>query len=151
MTEMPAQTTHAMPDHPAKAAAGRLVNVLYAEDMKELRDLMHHVLGREGYSLETCLNGRLALDRLALALAAYDLLITDHHMPIMNGLELIRAVRRLAFPGKIIVFSSELSPSVRDEYLALQVDRVLEKPIRPATLRELLAEMFPASPSMAKA
>lgn len=151
MTDVPAQATHSLPDHTGKTAAKRPVNVLYAEDMKELRDLMHHVLGREGYVLETCLNGRLALDRLALALASYDLLITDHHMPVMNGLELTRAVRRLPFPGKIIVFSSELSLSVRDEYLALQVDRVLEKPIRPATLRQLLAEMFPVSPSMAQA
>lgn len=150
MTVVPAQATHSLPDHSEKTAAKRPVNVLYADDMKELCDLMHHVLDPEGYTLETCLNGRLALDRLALALAAFDLLITDHHMPIMNGLELTREVRRLPFLGKIIVFSSELSLSVRDEYLALHVDRVLEKPIRPAALRQLMAEMFPMSQSMAQ-
>jgi two-component system chemotaxis response regulator CheY len=143
MTDVQAPTGHSMQDYSTKTTAKRPLRVLYAEDMQELRDLMHIVLGREGYSLETSFNGRLALDRVALNPAAYDLLITDHHMPVMNGLELIREVRRLPFPGKVVVFSSELSHSVRDEYLALKVNRVLEKPIRPATLRQLLREMFP--------
>lgn len=131
-----------MLDNTIKKTAGPQIRVLYAEDMKELRELMRIVLTREGYSLETCENGRLALDRLSLNLADYDLLITDHHMPVMNGLELVRQVRQLPFPGKIVVFSSELSPSVHADYIALHVDRVLPKPILPDTLRQLLVEMF---------
>ena len=45
------------------------------------------------------------------------------------------------WPGKIVVFSSELKEQVRDAYLALHVDRVLPKPIFPSELRKVLAEM----------
>jgi CheY-like chemotaxis protein len=122
----------------------RPLRVLYADDMLELRELMGHVLGREGHTLETCSNGEMALAQLQLAPNHYDLLITDHHMPVMNGLELVRKVRQLPFTGRIIVFSSELCPSVYDEYLSQRVDRVIAKPVLPGELRQLLAEMFPA-------
>lgn len=129
----------------AKPATARPLRVLYAEDMKELRELMRIVLGTEGHQIDTCNHGALACEQLRLAPDDYDLLITDHHMPVMNGLELVREVRHLPFGGRIIVFSSELSQSVHDEYLAQRVDRVLAKPVRPRELRQLLAEMFPAA------
>jgi len=124
---------------------GRPLRVLYAEDMKELRDLMDILLAREGHQLETCCNGELANTRLRQAPDSYDLLITDHHMPVMDGLELVRKTRETPFAGKIMVFSSELNPAVHDEYTALHVDRVLPKPIRPSELRDVLSEMFPAA------
>ena len=54
-------------------------------------------------------------------------------MPRMNGLELVRNVRKTAFAGRIIVFSSELSEDVNEQYRALGVDLILPKPIFPAT------------------
>ena len=84
-----------------------------------------------------------ALDRLSANLAAYDLLITDHHMPRMNGIELVTEVRRLDFKGRIMVFSSELNPSVSDEYRKLGVDRILFKPVYPSFLKQTIAELFP--------
>jgi two-component system, chemotaxis family, chemotaxis protein CheY len=122
----------------------RKLRILYAEDLKALRELMRLVLVPEGHTIETCCDGNEACERLARAPHDFDLLITDHHMPVMNGLELVRTVRQTPFSGRIIVFSSELNPLVHDAYLALKVDQVLAKPVRPAVLRQLLAEMFPA-------
>ena len=103
------------------------------------------VVGPEGHMLETCSNGMLAYEHLRLAPGTYDLVITDHHMPLMNGLDLVRHIRGLPYTGRIIVFSSELSDAVQEEYLALGVDRVLAKPVLPREFRQLLAEMFPAA------
>ena len=125
----------------------RQLHVLYAEDMTELRELMRIILTGDGHRIESCDNGRLALDLLSVNPADYDLLITDHHMPVMNGLELVEQVRRLAFPGKILVFSSELSPSVHAGYLALKVDRIVPKPIRPDVMRQTLVELFRPLPA----
>ena len=118
--------------------------------MKELRDLVTIVLGREGHSVDTVADGRHALAHVTQPdTASYDLLITDHHMPEMNGLELVRELRRHSFNGKILVFSSEISHEVRDKYRQLAVDRILPKPVFPAQLRETLRELFsaPVSPS----
>lgn len=123
---------------------GRSLRVLYAEDLGALRELMRLVLTPQGHTLETCSDGSAAHERILRGPHDFDLLITDHHMPVMNGLELVRAVRLTPFSGRIIVFSSELSPLIHDEYVRLNVDQVLAKPVRPAALRALLAEMFPA-------
>ncbi len=120
------------------------LNVLYADDVAQLRELMTTILKRDGHQIETVADGADALARLCRPAAAYDLLITDHHMPRLNGLELVRGIRALAFPGKIIVFSSELNPLVHEEYRRLNVDLILPKPVFPLTFRLLLRQMFAA-------
>lgn len=66
----------------------------------------------------------------------------------MNGLALVRGLRELGYPGKILVFSSELDPRVTAAYKAMNVDRILFKPVFPSVLRQALAELFnlPAKP-----
>lgn len=135
---------------PSPTTPGRPLRILYADDMKELRELITIVLGRDGHSVETFANGSLALDQLSGAAPDhYDLVITDHHMPEMNGLELVRRLRERTYRGKVMVFSSEISPIVQEKYRQLAVDRILPKPIFPAQLRTSLRDLFagPATPS----
>ena len=120
----------------------RSLHILYAEDLKQLRDFMGIMLGREGHTVETADDGTAALERLGSDLSAFDLLITDHHMPRLNGLELVRCLRRLPFAGRIIVFSSELSEEINEQYRKLGVDLILPKPIFPVTFRTMLRELF---------
>ncbi len=126
---------------PPQARRGRL---LYAEDLADLREVMRLVLQSEGYNIETVEDGAVALRCLRANPAGFDLLITDHHMPEMNGLELVRQLRTTSYRGKIMVFSSELDPLVHQEYHKLGVQVILPKPIRPSVLRTALAELLPA-------
>jgi len=119
------------------------LRVLYADDVRQLRELLTLILRRDGHDPETVGDGTEALERLGRADAAYDLLITDHHMPRMNGLDLVRRLRARRFAGKIVVFSSELSPLVHEDYRQLNVDTILAKPIFPITFRLLLRQLFP--------
>ncbi|MBI2496835.1 MAG: response regulator [Opitutae bacterium] len=125
----------------AAAVVPRTRHILYADDMHELRRLLEVTLGRDGHTVETAADGREALERIAAAPAAFDLLITDHHMPRLNGLELVARLRTLPFAGKIIVFSSELGEEVAGAYRRLQVEYILPKPIFPETLRMLLTTL----------
>jgi CheY-like chemotaxis protein len=122
----------------------RPLRILYAEDLRDLREVARMALTRDGHSIECVVDGSVALEKITAAPESVDLLITDHHMPVMNGLELVTAVRALGFPGKIVVFSSELSVAVADEYRRMAVDGFLPKPIFPSELRRVLAGMFPA-------
>jgi two-component system, chemotaxis family, chemotaxis protein CheY len=121
--------------------AVKTFRILYADDMRELRDLAVITLGRDGHSVECVKDGQAALARISANPAAFDLLITDHHMPNMNGLELINQVRASAYRGKIIIFCSELSPDVNQAYVDLGVDEILYKPILPSELRRVLAKL----------
>ncbi len=128
---------------PPVILAMKPLRVIYVDDMRELRELVREVLQRGGHTVECYADGRQVLDRLVKN-PDIDLLITDHHMPGINGLELVAQVREGIYLGKIIVFSSELRRDVAKSYRALRVDRILAKPIFPTDLRRVIAELFPA-------
>lgn len=123
----------------------RPIRILYAEDVRELRELARMILTLLGHSLECEENGLLALERIRSDPDAFDLVITDHHMPVMTGLEFVMELRMLPFFGKIIVFSSDLNPGTAEAYRQLKVDRILNKPVTPDVFRRVLAELFPGS------
>ncbi|MFZ5496769.1 MAG: response regulator [Verrucomicrobiota bacterium] len=117
------------------------LRVLYADDMRELRQLLEIVLGRDGHKVDSVHDGKVALEMIKKDLTAYDVIITDHHMPTISGLELVAQLRAIRFPGKIIVFSSELSTEVDAAYRRHQVDHILPKPIFPSDLRAIFATL----------
>lgn len=126
---------------PTSTPPSRSLRILYADDMPELREVARLSLSREGHGIECYADGAQALARVK-ADAGFDVVMTDHHMPGMTGLELVKALRDLNFPGKIMVFSSELSTEVAREYQRLGVDRILYKPVFPSMLRQELAELY---------
>lgn len=109
--------------------------------MPELREVARLSFSRDGHGIECYCDGDQALKRIT-ADRSFDLVITDHHMPMMNGLEFVTALRGIEFPGKIMVFSSELSLEVAREYQRQRVDRILYKPVFPSMLRQVLGELF---------
>ncbi len=136
---IPAPTHTSLP-----ASAKRFLRILYADDLRDLREVMRITLSRAGHGIECVEDGLLGLAR-ATADPGFDLIITDHHMPNMNGLELVMRLREQMYPGKIMVFSSELSSVVAAEYERLNVDRILYKPVYPSVLRDVLVELFPGT------
>ncbi len=123
------------------AAPRKSLRVLYADDMRELCQLLEIVLGRDGHRVDWVNDGKLALDLLSAHPGTYDVVITDHHMPTINGLELVGRLRAMNYPGKIIVFSSELSLEVDQAYRDYKVDHILPKPVFPSELRNLFATL----------
>lgn len=125
----------------ATKAPKKALRVLYADDMTELRKLFEVVLGRDGHQVESVSDGNQALALLTPNPSAYDVVITDHHMATMSGLELVGRLREMNYSGRIIVFSSELSDAVDAAYRNHQVDAILPKPVFPSDLRALFAKL----------
>lgn len=124
----------------------KLLRILYADDMRELREVARIALSREGHLIECVGDGQEALTRIKIDPNAYDLIITDHHMPHVNGIQLVTELRKLPYQGKVLIFCSELSQTVSDTYQKLKVDRILYKPVFPSELRQVLADLFSPSP-----
>jgi CheY-like chemotaxis protein len=122
------------------AASRKTRRVLYVDDMKELREVARLALTRVGHKVDTAPDGVDALEMVMRDPTAYDMVITDHHMGGMNGLELVMKLREYNFPGVIAVVSSELNTDVEHEYRALGVERILNKPVELAQLRALVLE-----------
>lgn len=68
-----------------------MFKILIVEDDRELRQLFQHVLTKNGYSVRGVSNGQEALD--ALEQDYSDLIISDIMMPVMDGYQLVQALR----------------------------------------------------------
>ncbi len=94
-------------------------------------------------SVQSALSGSLALDIINQSSDSIDVVIFDLNMPDMDGVKLMRHLAKLRFSGAIIITSGEDARILRTvEKLAieheLQVLGVLQKPVLPAKIRELL-------------
>ena len=68
-----------------------MTHILVVEDDSEICGLYARVLMKNGYQVTGMANGRQALD--AMEKNYFDLIISDIMMPVMNGYELVRALR----------------------------------------------------------
>lgn len=76
----------------------------------------------------------------ALAAAAHkqpDLIITDYHMPAMDGLDLISELRRRGVGSRIFLITAYSSSDLHEAAEQLHVDQYLTKPVPLALLRRL--------------
>jgi CheY-like chemotaxis protein len=80
-----------------------MASILVVDDDQSMRELLRHVLEEAQHSVFTAANGEQAL-RLARE-APVDLIITDILMPVRDGLEVIREMRRENPRVKIIALS----------------------------------------------
>ena len=111
-----------------------LQRILVAEDMEGIRHLNTEVLAGSGYKVDAVADGAIAWD--ALQQKSYDLLVTDHQMPEITGIELLQKLRaaRMALP--VILVSGTMPIKELNRHPWLQVDATLLKPYTP---HELLA------------
>jgi len=104
------------------------INILVVDDEEMLRGLLVKILAKEGYQVDTAIDGEEALEKLGKK--SYSLLISDIKMPRLNGLELLKIVRE-KFPvmGVIIMTAYGDSFSVKDALL-LGADEYITKPFK---------------------
>jgi excisionase family DNA binding protein len=104
--------------------------VLVVDDEASIRELLSKTLALAEYDVDTAPDGTTALDRLRASADAYDLLIADLKMPGMDGLTLIRQVRRIKSELPIIIITGFSTESSAIEAVNLGVAGYLTKPFR---------------------
>ena len=106
--------------------------ILVVDDDEDIRRLNTEVLTSSGYRVDEAADGAIAWN--ALRLNDYDLLLTDHVMPRVNGLSLIKKLRAAHITIPVILMSGK-APAREARNPWLQIDSTLPKPY---TLDELL-------------
>jgi two-component system chemotaxis response regulator CheY len=83
----------------------------------------------------------------------YDLIVTDINMTDINGLELVRFIRKSAHHGEtpLVVISTLRSETDADRALALGANVYLPKPFTPEQLRDTVAKLLAGVPSRTQA
>lgn len=132
-----------MPAAPATlvspVSAASSLRVLLVDDFPELCDVARLTLTRAGHTVSAFLNAPDALEHLAADPTGYDLVLTDHHMPTMNGLEFVARLQLLPFTGKILVTTADPQPAILNAYRVLGVHGSLPKPFSAEALRQTVA------------
>ncbi|MBI2496837.1 MAG: response regulator [Opitutae bacterium] len=95
-------------------APKKALRILHVDDMRQLCDIVRQSLARDGHVVESFADGAAALARIKQNPREFDVFISDHHMPKMNGLEVVRELRKIDFRGRIFIFSSEIDEEVND-------------------------------------
>lgn len=115
-----------------------------ADDNDDLRVAMVDYFRERGAQVEGAEHGGRALELLRAAPA--DVLITDVKMPVMDGLRLLRELRRLPMPQPRVILCSGfydlLDPA---ETASLDVDEVFTKPFYPQALEAAVRALWPGS------
>ena len=122
------------------------LNILTVEDESAVAQLLALVLCGPNCRVTAASDGWEALAKMDAALIPFDIVITDHQMPRVTGLDLVRQLRVREFGGKIVVLSAFLNEENVRAYKALGVDLMIAKPFDMDELRhaiEVLAGQAP--------
>src|SRR5256886_9256772 len=115
------------------------MQILVVEDEKAVAHMIAMVLGGPAAKAVRARNGWEALIKIGATARPFDVVITDHRMPRMTGLELVRQLRAQSFGGKILVLSAHLSDDDIRAYEELSVDMMMSKPFDFDELQEAMA------------
>ena len=122
--------------------------ILLAEDNATNREVITRQLRRLGYTYDVAEDGEQAWDRLQANRNRYRLLLTDCHMPRLDGYGLTERIRRdeAAFGRphlNIVAITANALLGEGERCLALGMDAYLAKPLQMPDLKRILARMLP--------
>jgi len=131
------------------AAAPKSFKILLVEDDPTSQFVLRKMLEKDGHKCTLVGDGQQALD--ALRVEAFDTVLMDIQLPVMNGVEATRAIRngeagqdKANIP--IIALTAYAMNGDREKFLAAGMDDYLSKPVRMEDLMKALTRVVEATP-----
>jgi DNA-binding response OmpR family regulator len=116
------------------------VRILIVEDEKKLAGFIRRALREDGHAVDVCHDGN---DAVALALNEnYDAIVLDLQLPGLDGMSILREIRRRKRPTGVLILTAR--DSVRDRVAGLDegADDYLVKPFALDELRARVRALF---------
>jgi len=124
-------------------APSKDIKILVVEDNEKIRKLLCNLLKNIGYnSVAEAQNGKAAWDKLHAY--NYDLVLTDWQMPVMDGIELLKLIRKDAHLKELPVMMITASDSQESivEAAKNRVNGYIVKPFSVKTIVEKIDQVF---------
>lgn len=122
-----------------------MARILIADDEASLRDLVRRGLGDAGHEVKVAADGAEALDILVREHGAFDLLLTDIKMPVMDGIALALTAARDYPNVTILLMTGYADQRERAHGLDALIHGVVTKPFTLADIRREVAAALAAS------
>ncbi len=122
-----------------------MARILIAEDEDGLRTLVARALAQDGHSVVTANDGAEALDALTRERGAFELLLTDIRMPIMDGIALALATARDLPHVTILLMTGYADQRERASGLEALIHDVISKPFSLASIRTAVRDALAAT------
>ena len=119
---------------------GSPARILVVDDDKDIRQISAAALARFGYQVDAAEDGAAAWE--ALQADNYDLLITDHNMPKLTGVELVEQLRAAHMELPVILVTGASPAEEMDRNPRLRLAAILLKPVWPDQLLETVREVL---------
>ena len=123
-----------------------MARILIAEDEEGIRSLVARALSMDGHAVTTAHDGAEALDVLAREHGAFELLLSDIRMPVMDGIALALAAARDHPQISILLMTGFADQRERAFGLDTLIHDVIAKPFTLATIRTAVSEALKAKP-----
>jgi signal transduction histidine kinase/DNA-binding NarL/FixJ family response regulator len=151
-TEMVSGLSEAMLSEAPKAAAGPITiggRILLAEDGVDNQELIKAHVQSAGASVVVAENGRAAIKRFQAQPSgeAFDLVLMDMQMPVMDGYEAAGELRKQGHKVPIVALTAHAMPEDRAKCIAAGCTDYLVKPVDREVLLKTLAKYLPAAPA----
>ncbi|MCX7409534.1 MAG: response regulator [Planctomycetota bacterium] len=115
------------------------MKTLIIDDSRAMRRILRQIVEPLGFQVTEAGDGIEGLNRL-VEMGHVDVVFVDWNMPVMNGLEFVRAIRAHADYQtlKVVMVTSETEPSKMARALMSGVDEFVMKPFTPQILVDKL-------------
>jgi signal transduction histidine kinase/FixJ family two-component response regulator len=141
-----------LPETPVTARAVQLnCRVLLVEDGPDNRRLTSYILIKAGAEVAFAEDGLEAVEKVLAAMPgfgrrqrdvpeAFDLILMDMQMPVMDGYEATRRLRQKGYRGPIVALTAHAMRHDRDKCFEAGCDAFVSKPVDRQTLLEIVAK-----------
>ena len=116
------------------------MRLLLIEDEPTLRESVAKKLRRSGYEMDDCGDGETALELLAAE--RYDLVLLDLNLPKVNGMTVLRTLRKTDLETPVLILSARSEISDKVEGLDAGANDYLAKPFHLAELEARVRSFF---------
>ena len=121
-----------------------MARILIAEDEEAIRAFIARALTQDGHQVMTASDGAEALDVLAREGGAFELLLTDIRMPVMDGIALALAAAR-DYPDLVILLMTGYADQrERAHGLEAMIHDVITKPFSLGVMRQAVNQALTA-------
>jgi CheY-like chemotaxis protein len=120
---------------------------LVVDDIPSACRALGIALSSIGGQVTTAHDGAQAVELVRLARSsglAFDLVVTDIQMPVMDGIQMVRQMRREGFAGPVIAISGADDTDLHESSLAAGCDEFHRKPLSLTTLQTIVSRYLPA-------